>query len=109
MERLTRRCEYGYIPTEELISKSDFDVGTAVLDKLGKYEDVERLCEMVVKQPIYFKSLDGIVVKRFAGHNALYQFETGRVFLFDDADQYVFSLDPQYYGKAWAFEMEDFE
>lgn len=109
MERLTRRCEYGYIPTEELISKGDFDVGKAVLDKLGKYEDVERLCEAVTERPIYFKSLDGIAKKSFAGHNALYQFETGRVFLFDGADQYVLSLDPQYYGEAWAFEMEDFE
>lgn len=88
------------------------DVDKAVvscIDKLGQIEDDEELCKKVTEQPIYFKSLGGIVEKSFAGHNALYQFETGRVFLFDDADQYVLSLDPQYYGKAWAFTKEELE
>ena len=85
----------------------DFSNCYEAVDKLGKLEDIEELCEKVTERPIYFKSLDGIVKKSFAGHNALYQFETGRVFLFDDADRYVLSLDLQYYGKAWAFTKEE--
>ena len=78
--------------------------------KLGKLEDAEELCDKVVEQPIYFKSLNGIIVeKNFAGHNALFQFKTGRVFLFDLADRYVLSLDPQYYGKTWACTKEELE
>ena len=100
MKRLTKKYHGHYCSNE---NGGFYDL----YKKLGKLEDAEELCEKVVEQPIYFNGI--IVEKNFAGHTALYQFKTGRVFLFDLADRYVLSLDPQYYGKAWALTKEELQ
>ena len=87
----------------------DENAGHKAIQKLGRLEDIEELCERVVNQPIYEKYADthGIHKEDYTDCRALYSFEFNRIELYLHDFVNYFELDQ--YGKTWAFTKEELE
>jgi len=100
--RLTDLTSMGYLPNFMA------DEGDCI-QKLGKLEDIEELCEKVTKQPYYQKYLDGTISKvDDTDCTALYSFEENAIALIYAGEWYG-SLKINEYGKTWALTRKELE
>ena len=106
MERLTRNVLTETSPMYELGEWADNE---EALDKLGKLEDAEELCEKIVSQPIYEKYVDNGEIHKeyYTEYQALYNFKERSIELYGYEFIDKFELDK--YGKTWAFTKEELE
>lgn len=78
-----------------------------VANKLGRYEDIEEMCEKISKQPIYKKCLDIIYCQVYTGLHIAYNFSTKQIEVFGYECEDALSVDK--YGIEWAFSKEELE
>ena len=103
MSRLTKRIlpEYGmHYAANGDVSVCQFN------NKLGQLEDIEELCEKIVSQPIYEKSVDTgeIHEEDYTEYRALYNFKERTIEIYGYEFINGFKLDN--YGKTWALTKE---
>ena len=102
MKRLTERRNGLYYDIEECVVSN-------CSQKLGRYEDIEELCEKIVSQPIYEKYEDNGKIHKedYTEYKALYNFKERRIELYFGDYSVYFELDS--YGKEWSLCCEDLE
>ena len=76
------------------------------INKLGRLEDIEDLCEKIVSQPIYEKYVDTgeIHEEDYTEYRALYNFKERTIEIYDFEFINGFKLDN--YRKTWALTKE---
>ena len=102
MKRLTERRNGLYYDIEECVVSN-------CSQKLGRYEDIEELCEKIVSQPIYEKygDTDDIHKEDYKGYAALYNFKERRIELY--GYEFINWFEVDNYGKTWALTKEELE
>lgn len=77
------------------------------INKLGRLEDIEELCEKVVSQSIYEKYEDTNKIHKedYTGCSALYSFKHNRIELY--FGDFVNYLELDQYGKTWALDKKE--
>lgn len=92
---------------DELDNGYKFATGKAI-EKLGRYEDIEKMCEKICKQPIYKKCLDVIYCQVYIGLDITYNFLTNCIEVSDSICRRD-ALSVYEYGVEWAFSKEELE
>lgn len=97
----------GHIYFVDDILPSNCDLTSRSINKLGRLEDIEEVCEKLVSQPIYEKYADTHEIHKedYTECRALYSFEFNRIELYLWDFLMAFELDQ--YGKTWAFTKEE--
>ena len=77
------------------------------INKLGRLEDIEELCEKICSQPIYvkYKDIDEIHEENYTDCQVLYNFKEKRIQMYNCVLINYFKLDS--YGKTWALTKEE--
>ena len=100
MKRLTERRNGLYYDIEECVVSN-------CSQKLGRYEDIEELCEKIVSQPIYEKYEDNGKIHKedYTEYKALYNFKERRIELY--GYEFINWFEVDNYGKTWALSEEE--
>ena len=92
--------------------KNNSKLRDAILDKLGRLEDIEEIIEKMHTQPIYQKCKIVMIDLDYTNKHILYNFKNNTIEIYEvievyDEYSFIGLLKVEDYGKTWAFTKEE--